>query len=114
MSAKGIKVDLCKVQAIQEWPVSGSCSEVLWFCWLANYYRRFVPTYLEVAPPLTALCSPAAQWHWGIQEATSFMALQELLSVAPVLCTFDPTLWQWVTTDASQTAITAGGRQGEP
>ena len=34
------------------------------------------------------------------------MALQELLSV-PVLCTFNPTRLPWVTTDASQTVITA-------
>ena len=91
MSAEGIKVDQRKVQAIREWPVPGSCAEVRRFCGLANYYRRFVPTYSEVAAPLTALCSPAARWRWGMQEATSFMALRELLSVAPVLRTFDLT-----------------------
>ena len=69
--------------------------------------RYLLPTYSEVAAPLTALCSPAARWRWGVQEATSFMALQELLSVALVLCTFYPTRLLWVTTDASQTAITA-------
>ena len=35
------------------------------------------------------------------------MALRELLSVAPVLLTFDPTRWPWVTTDTSQMVITA-------
>ena len=91
MSAEGIKVDQRKVQAIREWPVQGSCAEVLLFCRLANYYRRFELRYLEVAAPLTALCSPAARWRWGTQEATSFIALQELLSVALVLQTFYPT-----------------------
>ena len=85
----------------------GSCAEVWLFCWLANYYRRFVPTYSEAAAPLTALCSPLARWHWRTQEATSFTALQELLLVAQVLCTFYPTWRPWVTTDASQTAIAA-------
>ena len=75
MLAKGIKVDPRKVQAIREWLVPGSCTEVQLFCWLVNYYLGFVPTYSEVAAPLTALCSPAAQWHWGVQEVTSFMAL---------------------------------------
>ena len=75
VSAEGIKVDPRKVEAILEWPVPGSCAEVLRFCGLANYYWRFVPTYLEVAAPIMALCSPAARWSWGVQEATSFMAL---------------------------------------
>ena len=46
--AEGIKVDQSKVQAICEWPLPGSCSELRRFCGLANYYRRFVPTYSEV------------------------------------------------------------------
>ena len=49
VSAEGIKVDPRKVQAIRKWPVPGSCAEVRRFCGLANYYRRFVPTYSEVA-----------------------------------------------------------------
>ena len=106
MSAEGIKVDQRKVQAIREWPVPGSCAEVRRFCGLVNYYWHFVPTYLEVAAPLTALCSPAAQWRWGTQEVMSFIALRELLSGAPVLRTFNQTRQQCVTTDASQTAIT--------
>ena len=32
VSAKGIKVDSRKVQAIREWPVPGSCAEVRRFC----------------------------------------------------------------------------------
>ena len=107
VSAEGIKVDQRKVQAIREWQVQSSCAEVRRFCGLANYYRRFVPPYVEVAAPLTALCSPAARWHWGMQEATSFMALQELLLVEPVLSTFNQTWRPWVTTEASQTAIAA-------
>ena len=101
VSADGIKVDPRKVQAIREWPVPSSCAEVRLFCCLANYCCWFVPTYLEVVAPLTALCSPTARWRWGAQEATNFAALRELLSEAPVLRVFNPTLWPWVTTDAS-------------
>ena len=57
--------------------------------------------------PLTALCSPAARWRWGVHEVTIFRALRELLSAEQVLCTFDPTRRPWVTTDTSQTAIAA-------
>ena len=105
MSAKGIKVDERKVQAIRKWPVPGSCAEVWLFCGLANYY--FVQTYSEVAAPLMALCSPAARWRWGTQEAKRFIELRALLSVVLVLSTFDQTLWQWVATDSSQTDIAA-------
>ena len=104
------------------------CAEVRRFCGLTDCYWLFVPMYSELATPHTALCCPAAWWSgWGAREATSFMALRQLLSAAePVLRTFNPSptarVWPWVTTstDASQTAIAArggnldaGGRCGE-
>ncbi len=58
-------MDPRKVQSIVEWATPTWCSEVRRFTWLANYHRRFVEGYSEVAAPLTAtLGSPTARFAW--------------------------------------------------
>jgi hypothetical protein len=66
LSRAGVSVDPRKVQAITEWATPTSCSEVRWFtghC-LANYYRRLVEGYAELAAPLTPLGSATACYVW--------------------------------------------------
>ena len=53
LSAEGVSVDPRIVQSIVEWATPISCCEVLRFTGLANYYRRFVEGYAEVAAPLS-------------------------------------------------------------
>ncbi len=100
-------MDPRKVQSIVEWATPTSCCEVRRFTGLANYYRRFVEGYAEVAAPLTALGSPTARFVWTTATQTSFDALKLALSSAPVLRTFDPTRRAALTTDASNIAVAA-------
>ncbi len=48
LSQASVLVDPRKVQSILEWATPTSCTEVLRFTGLANYYRRFVEGYTEV------------------------------------------------------------------
>jgi hypothetical protein len=107
LSAAGVSVDPRKVQSIVEWATPTSCAEVRRFTGLANYYRRFVEGYSEVAAPLTALGSPTARFTWSPAAQTSFDALKQALSSAPVLRTFDPARRAVLTTDASGIAVAA-------
>jgi len=107
LSAAGVSVDPRKVQSIREWATPTSCSEVRRFTGLANYYRRFVEGYAEVAAPLTALGSPTARFVWSPEAQESFEALKQALSSAPVLRTFDPRRRAVLTTDASGLAVAA-------
>ena len=107
LSAAGVSVDPRKVQSIREWATPRSCTEVRRFVGLANYYRRFVEGYAELAAPLTALGSPNARFEWTAKAQTSFEALKHALSTAPVLRTFDPTRRAVLTTDASGIAVAA-------
>ncbi len=86
-----------------------SCTKVRRFTGLANYYRRFVEGYSEVAAPLTALGSPTAKFAWSSAAQASFDALKVALSTvtAPVLRTFDPSRRAVLTTDASGLSVAA-------
>jgi hypothetical protein len=101
LSRAGVSVDPRKVQSITEWATPTSCSEVRRFMGLANYYRRFVEGYAELAAPLGALGSPMARFVWTADAQASFDALKRALSSAPVLRTFDPARRAVLTTDAS-------------
>ena len=107
LSKAGVSVDPRKVQSIVEWATPTSCSEVRRFTGLANYYRRFVEGYAELAAPLTALGSPTARFLWTADAQASFDALKLALSSAPVLRTFDPARRAVLTTDASNIAVAA-------
>ena len=107
LSRAGVSVDPRKVQSIVEWATPTSCTEVRRFTGLANYYRRFVEGYAEIAAPLTALGSPTARFAWSPAAQASFDALKLALSSAPVLRTFDPGRRAVLTTDASGLAVAA-------
>ena len=107
LSEAGVSVDPRKVQSILEWATPTSCTEVRRFTGLANYYRRFVEGYAEVAAPLTALGSPTAKFAWSPAAQASFDAMKRALSTAPVLRTFDPQRRAVLTTDASGLAVAA-------
>ena len=107
VSGAGVSVDPRKVAAVREWPAPPSNVELRQFVGLCNYYRRFVKGYADIAAPLTRLCGPHAPWHWGPVEQQSFDTLKCCLTTAPVLRTFDPGRRSVLTTDASETAISA-------
>ncbi len=75
------------------------------FTGLANYYRRFVEGYTEIAAQLTALSGPAARFVWSPDAQASFNTLKRALSSALVLRTFDPSRRVVLTTDASSVAV---------
>ena len=55
MSAKGIRVDLTKIEAVVNWKPPRSVTEVRSFSGLAGYYRRFVKRFSVIASLLTKL-----------------------------------------------------------
>jgi len=55
VSREGISVDLSKVQAVKDWPVPKSATEIRSFLGLAGYYRRFVQDFSKIVGPLTSL-----------------------------------------------------------
>ena len=53
VNQKGILVDLTKIEAVMQWEVPKSPSEIRSFLGLVGYYRRFIQDFSKIAVPLT-------------------------------------------------------------
>ncbi|XP_060200317.1 uncharacterized mitochondrial protein AtMg00860-like [Lycium barbarum] len=85
VSAEGVKVDPYKIQAIVEWKLPKSPTEVRSFLGLAGYYRRFVKGLSIIACPLTKLLRKDVKFVWDDKCQKSFENLKSLLTQAPIL-----------------------------
>ena len=62
ISGRGVAVDPRKVAAVAEGATPTSCTDARRLVGLANDCRKFVLRFSTLAAPLTALCSPRAQF----------------------------------------------------
>ena len=112
----GIKMSAEKVEAVLEWKSPSSLTEVQSFLGFANFYRRFIQNYSQVARPLTELTkSSAKDWKWTDEAETAFNELKSRFTCAPILAHYDPQKPVIVETDASDFALGAvlSQRDGE-
>ena len=85
VSAKGIKVDPTKIEAVVKWDPPRNVTEVRSFLGLAGYYRRFVEGFSIIATPLTKLLRKHVEFRWTDVCQQSFEELKARLTSAPVL-----------------------------
>jgi len=104
---KGVSMCKNKVQAIQDWPRPRSVKEIQQFLGLANFYRRFIKNFSELAQPLTNLTRKNVAFNWTDSQENSFNLLKNAFCSAPVLIIPDPSKPFIVETDASNFAIGA-------
>ncbi len=64
VSAKGIKVDLSKIEVVLNWRPPKNITEIHSFLGLAGYYRRFVKGFSMLASPLTKLLRKDVKFQW--------------------------------------------------
>jgi len=93
--------------AISNWPVPDNRRDLRQFLGLANYYRKFVRNFANIASPLHSLTSTSVAWNWNDDAQKSFDTLKSILSSPPILKIFDPDLPIVVYCDASKVAIGA-------
>ncbi|PHT93372.1 hypothetical protein T459_01254 [Capsicum annuum] len=110
-----IQMDSDKVEAIRDWEVPTKVPELRSFLGLANYYRRFILGYSDIAAPLTDLLKKNRAWEWNSSCQGAFDNLKAAIIKEPVLALPDFTKLFEVQTDASDFAI--GGvlmQEGHP
>ncbi|XP_024654489.2 uncharacterized protein LOC106675134 [Maylandia zebra] len=102
-----VKTDPVKVTAVVQWPVPASRRHLQRFLGFANFYRRFVRNYSQVAAPLTRLTSPKLPFIWSQEAGAAFTKLKALFTSAPVLVHPDPGRQFILEVDASDIGVGA-------
>ncbi|KAL0401932.1 UNVERIFIED_CONTAM: Retrovirus-related Pol polyprotein from transposon gypsy [Sesamum latifolium] len=98
-------MDPKKVQAIEEWQPPSDVHDLRSFFGLANYYRRFVKSYSEIARSMTDLLKKTETWNWTSQCQESFDRLKRAMVTDPVLALPDMSKPFVVETDTSDFVI---------
>ncbi|KAL0349659.1 UNVERIFIED_CONTAM: Transposon Tf2-11 polyprotein [Sesamum radiatum] len=93
------------VQAIEEWRLPSVVHDLRSFLRLANYYRRFVKGYSEIARPMMDLLKKTETWDWTPQCQVAFDNLKRAMVTDPVLALPDMSKPFTVETDASDFAL---------
>ncbi len=107
VTADGIRTDRSKVNAIRDWPVPTSATEVRQFLGAAGFYRRFVRGFSDIAAPMTDLTHNDVVFEWKQKHQHAFDTIKQALTSAPVLAAPDTTKPFVVMTDASGFAVGA-------
>ena len=74
------------------------------FLGVSGYYRKFIPSYSDIAAPLTDLTKKDVKFEWTEREQAALELLQYRLTSADVLAHPNPKRPYVVTTDASDFA----------
>jgi transposase InsO family protein len=107
VSRNGIQMDNSKVQAIKEWPTPKNVKGVRSFLGLANFYRRFIKDYAQIARPLNDLTKKDTPFEWSERQQKAFDNLKDQFTTAPVLAYPDTDKHFRLETDASDFATGA-------
>ncbi|KAG7671663.1 hypothetical protein KSW81_003791 [Nannochloris sp. 'desiccata'] len=107
LTAEGIHMLPKKVDAILNWPVPTTASQVKSFLGLATFYRHFVEHFAHKAIPLYQITRKNQIFTWLPRHQEAFEQLKLALTTAPVLAPPDFNLPFEIHTDASDFAAGA-------
>ena len=111
VSGEGVAPVPDKVEAIRQVPPPETVSNLRSFLGMANFFRAHLPSFAEISSPLTDLLRATGggrqriPWSWECNR--SFELIKDMLTSAPLLRHFDPSLRTAVHVDASQNAVGA-------
>ena len=85
----GIEMEEEKVDGVLSWPEPKNVKDVRKFLGLANYYRRFIKDFTQVARPINVLTRKDIKWQWGVEQQKAFDKLKRVFTTKPVLAALD-------------------------
>lgn len=110
LGVNGVRMDPKKVESVTSWPTPRSPHDVRMFLGLANFYRRFIKGFSQLAAPLTRLLKKenmAKKFNWTQDAGAAFEQLKVAFTTAPILMHFDSEQPTILEADASTHALGA-------
>ncbi|XDV15081.1 hypothetical protein PO909_015221 [Leuciscus waleckii] len=102
ISSEGVRMDPDKVKAVIDCPSPDSLKALQRFLGFANFCRRFIRNFSQLAAPLTALTSPRTTFRWSDTAEAVFAKMKSRFVSAPILVAPDPSRQFVVEVDASE------------
>jgi len=78
-----------KVKGVLSWLKPKNIKDVRKFLGLANYYRRFIKDFAQVARLMNMLTRKDVKWVWEKSQQKAFDELKEVFTTKPVLAALD-------------------------
>ena len=113
VSKDSIKTDPKKIEAIKNWPVPKTVTEVQSFLGFTNYYHKFVPKYAQIVKPINQLVSrenaskKKTLVDWTNECQIAFEHLKCLCSQTPILAYANCEKPSKLHTDTSESSLGA-------
>eukprot|EP00253_Pinus_taeda_P004273 PITA_04273 len=89
ISKDGIKIDPERIESIQKIPLLHNLKSLQSFLGKANFIRRFIPNYAEIAKPIQSLLKKDAKFVWQEDDKKAFQEIKCAIARAPVLVSPD-------------------------
>ena len=89
ISARGIEVDIAKVEVIEKLPPPTSVKGIRSFLGHVGFYKQFIKDFSKIDKPLSNLLMQGVVFTFDEQCNQAFMTLKEKLISAPIVVTPD-------------------------
>ncbi|GKB32159.1 putative nucleotidyltransferase, ribonuclease H [Tanacetum coccineum] len=74
-----------EIEAMKNWKVLKTPSEILSFLGMAGYHQRLIANFFKISKPLTSLTQKDQKCEWDVEQEEAFQTLKENLCNAPIL-----------------------------
>ena len=102
ISKHGVRVNPENTEKVKTFPVPQNTKQVKSFLGMANYYRKFVKDFAQIASPLTSLLKKNVKFQWTLSCQKAYDTLKNALVTAPILAFPDFDKPFILSTDASE------------
>ena len=99
-----IEMDPTKLNGIRNWPTPTKVKDICSFLGFANFYRKFISNYSNIAQSLLDLTKKDTLWNWNNSCQNTFNRLKNCFLTKPVLHLPDTSKPFTIATDASKYA----------